>query len=314
MRICLIILSLLALPQALMALELNLPGTSILSGEVVRDPDSYSLPIGPYADGKLPVRQVEGRVVQRAWRVEAQEMTTLQVIRPIREQLEKAGFEIVFDCGGSDCGGFDFRFNTKVMPAPKMYVDLFDFRYLAGEMKRGQRVGREFVSVIVSRAGGVGYVQMIHVTPEGGPASETALPPPDVSDAPEPDTDQPLAQALQMRGHVILGDLEFNTGSASLSEGRFATLEALAGYLLADKSRRVALVGHTDAVGALQDNIALSKRRAASVLERLVADYGVPRAQLEAEGMGYLAPIAPNLTEAGREKNRRVEAVLLNTE
>ncbi|VAW02038.1 OmpA domain protein [hydrothermal vent metagenome] len=312
MRLCLIImLAIAALPRATMALELNLPGTSSLSGEVVRDPDSYNLPIGPYADGKLPVRQVEGRVVQRAWRVETQEMTTLQVIRPIREQLEKAGFEILFECAGLDCGGFDFRFNTKVMPAPNMFVDLFDFRYLAGEMKRGQMKDREFISVIVSRAGGVGYVQMIYVTPEGGPASETALPPPDV---PGPDVDQPLAQALQARGHVILRDLEFNTGSASLSEGRFAMLEALAGYLLADKSRRVALVGHTDAVGALEDNIALSKRRAASVLERLVAEYGVPRTQLEAEGMGYLAPIAPNLTEAGREKNRRVEAVLLNTE
>lgn len=311
MRLCLIImLAIAALPRAAMALELDLPGTSSLSGEVVRDPDSYNLPIGPYADGKLPVRQVEGRVVQRAWRVETQEMTTLQVIRPIREQLEKAGFEILYECGGLDCGGFDFRFNTKVMPAPKMYVDLFDFRYLSGEMKRGQMAGREFVSVIVSRAGGVGYVQVIHVTPEGGPASETALPP----DVPEPDVDLPLVQALQTRGHVILRDLEFNTGSASLSEARFASLEALAAYLLADKSRRVALVGHTDAVGALEDNIALSKRRAASVLERLVAEYGVPRTQLEAEGMGYLAPIAPNLTEAGREKNRRVEAVLLNTE
>jgi len=312
MRICLIILALMALPHASMALELNLPGNSSLSGEVVRDPDSYNLPIGPYADGKLPMRQVEGRVVQRAWRVEAQEMTTLQVIRPIRAQLEKAGFEILYDCGGLDCGGFDFRFNTLVMPAPKMYVDLFDFRYLAGEMKRGQNTGREFVSVIVSRAGGVGYVQVIHVTPEGGPASEIALSPPVL--LPEPDMNQPLAQALQARGHVILRDLEFETGSAFLSAGRFATLEALAAYLLADKSRRVALVGHTDAVGTLEDNIALSKRRAASVLERLVAEYGVPRAQLEAEGMGYLAPIAPNLTKADREKNRRVEVILLNTE
>jgi OOP family OmpA-OmpF porin len=296
-----------ALPQVAPALDLVLPGNSSLTGEVERDPDRYKMPIGPYADGILPVRVVEGSVLQRAWRIEAQEMTTLQMIRPIREQLEKAGFDILFECGGLDCGGFDFRFNTKVMPAPSMYVDLFDFHYLAGEIP-----GREFISVIVSHAGAAGYVQIIHVTPEGAPAAELGIAPP--PDGLEPEANLPLVQGLQTRGHVILRDLEFNTGAASLREGRFETLEALAGYLLADKSRRVALVGHTDAVGALENNIALSKRRAASVLERLVAEYGVPRAQLEAEGMGYLAPIAPNLTEVGREKNRRVEAVLLNTE
>ena len=300
-------LAFMALPQMAPALDLVLPGNSSLSGEVLHDPDSYDLPIGPYRDGALPVREVEGHVLQRAWRIEAQEMTTLQMIRPIREQLEKAGFQIMFECGGLDCGGFDFRFNTKVMPAPSMYVDLFDFRYLAGEMQ-----GNEFVSVIVSHAGAAGFVQIIHVTPEGSPVPDTGIAPP--PDAPDTGMGLPLMQGLQARGHVILRDLEFNTGAASLREGRLASLEALAAYLLADKSRRVVLVGHTDAVGVLENNIALSKRRAASVLERLVAKYGVPRAQLEAEGMGYLAPIAPNLTEAGREKNRRVEAVLLNTE
>jgi len=301
---------LLALPGASAALELTLPGNASLSGEVVRDPDSYSLPVGPYADGILPMRKVEGRVLQRAWRVETQEMTTLQMIGPLREQLEKAGFEIVFECGGLDCGGFDFRFNTKVMPAPNMYVDLFDFRYLAAEMKTGQRAGREFVSVIVSHAGQAGYVQIIEVSPEHSPKSKIGVtPPPAETDT---EADQPLAQELQTHGHVILRNLEFDPGSATLSPGRFESLEALAAFLLADETHRVVLVGHSDAVGTLKDNIALSKRRAASVLDRLVTEYGVPRAQLEAEGMGYLAPIAPNQTEAGREANRRVEAVLLN--
>ena len=77
---------------------------------------------------------------------------------------------------------------------------------------------------------------------------------------------------------------------------------------------RIALVGHTDAVGALDGNIALSKRRAASVLERMVSAHGVPRERMDAEGMGYLSPVAPNTTPEGREANRRVEVILLNTE
>jgi OOP family OmpA-OmpF porin len=74
---------------------------------------------------------------------------------------------------------------------------------------------------------------------------------------------------------------------------------------------RVALVGHTDATGSLDANIALSRKRAASVKDRLVRAYGIAVSRLDAEGMGYLAPIASNLTQAGRDANRRVEAVLL---
>jgi len=37
-------------------------------------------------------------------------------------------------------------------------------------------------------------------------------------------------------------------------------------------------------------------------------------AQMEAEGMGYLSPVVSNLTDKGRETNRRVEVVLLSTE
>jgi len=82
---------------------------------------------------------------------------------------------------------------------------------------------------------------------------------------------------------------------------------------MADESRRVALVGHTDAKGGLETNVALSQRRAASVLERLAGRYKVPRVQMESNGMGYLSPVANNTTREGRDANRRVEAVLLNT-
>jgi OOP family OmpA-OmpF porin len=64
----------------------------------------------------------------------------------------------------------------------------------------------------------------------------------------------------------------------------------------------------------LAGNIALSKRRAGSVLERLVTDYAASRQQLEAQGMGYLSPIQNNRTIEGREANRRVEAIITSTQ
>jgi OOP family OmpA-OmpF porin len=50
------------------------------------------------------------------------------------------------------------------------------------------------------------------------------------------------------------------------------------------------------------------------VLERLVTTYDIPPHQLDAQGMGYLSPVASNLTEEGREVNRRVEVIITSTQ
>ena len=70
------------------------------------------------------------------------------------------------------------------------------------------------------------------------------------------------------------------------------------------------LVGHTDMTGALDANIALSRRRAEAVRERLLRDHGLNRDRIDAQGAGWLAPRASNATKAGRAANRRVEVVV----
>jgi OOP family OmpA-OmpF porin len=215
----------------------------------------------------------------------------------------------LFECGGSECGGFDFRFATEVLPAPDMHVDLTDFRFLSAS-----KGAEDHLSILVSRSENAGFVQMIRVTPVVAQAKvDTPIQIEASAQAPVAPTGT-LEDSLSQSGRAVLGDLTFETGSAALGAGPFRSLQALAGFLLEDPARRVALVGHTDAVGTLDNNVALSKRRAAAVLERLAATHDVPRSQLEAEGMGYLSPIAPNLTDEGREANRRVEVVLLHTE
>lgn len=319
------------------ALELSLPFSAQLTTRVVTAPDSHALPVGAFAEGGLPVLDLEGQVERQVFRFAAQALTTLQLLVPLRDQLDAAGYEILFECDSTACGGFDFRFATEVLPAPDMYVDLTDFRFLAA-----RRGARDHIGLLVSTSANAGFVQMIRVTsdPEaaalrvstpgdiaattGNSEPSTARTDPAEQISPLPGTEaspptagsEPLsvAESLRQRGHVILSDLNFQTGSSQLSDGSYATLEALAVFLLADPSRRVALVGHTDAVGSLAVNINLSRQRADSVRQRLIAEYGVPPSQLDAEGMGYLSPIAPNVTAEGREANRRVEAVLLNTE
>lgn len=288
------------------ALELNLPGEAELTREEVQPADTYFLPVGPFADGILPTREVEGRITRQAWRIVDGEMTTLQLIAPLREQLAAAGYDIVFDCVADQCGGFDFRFSTEVLPAPDMFVDLFDFRFLAAQKRNGG--GAEYISCLVSVSGGAGYVQLVAVGAQTVPVVAGTATPPPPSDVPA----SGVVAQLVSQGHVVLSDLDFASGAAALGEGPYASLSALAGYLAGNDARRIALVGHTDAVGGLEANMVLSRDRAMAVLERLAKAYGVDPAQMEAHGAGYLAPVAPNTTPAGREANRRVEAVLLS--
>jgi outer membrane protein OmpA-like peptidoglycan-associated protein len=71
----------------------------------------------------------------------------------------------------------------------------------------------------------------------------------------------------------------------------------------------VIVVGHTDYVGGYDYNMDLSKRRARAVMDALVNEFGIAAARLKSDGVGYLAPAASNLSEAGRALNRRVELV-----
>lgn len=300
-------------------LELDFPGRPDLSAEVIRNPDSYMLPVGPWSGGEMPTLEVTGRVVQQAWRLRAPGLTTLQILRPLRKQLVESGFELLLDCDGRNCGGFDFRFGTRVLPAPDMFVDLFDYRFVSA--RKGSGGTAQYLSVLVSRSAGTGYVQVIHVTPETSEAGQIRA-----SGKPRSaDTGatagtgadgaaESLSRTLETSGYAILGDLEFETGSAQLGSGPFGSLATLAGFLRDRPSRRIALVGHTDSVGSLESNIALSRRRAEAVARRLIDAHGVAAEKLEARGVGYLAPVASNLTEPGRDANRRVEAVVLATE
>ena len=120
-----------------------------------------------------------------------------------------------------------------------------------------------------------------------------------------------MAAALQNTGHVVLAALDFGTGTAALGQGEFDALANLAAVLKDQPDLRIVLVGHTDSVGGLQNNIALSRSRAAAVRRRLITAHGIAGDRIEAQGMGYLSPIASNQTKAGRDANRRVEAVLL---
>jgi hypothetical protein len=161
-----------ALGPAAYALTLELPAP-ILSEESREVPGSYALPTGPFENGTLPTRTVEGAIDQRALQLDAPDVTTLALLAPLREQVIAAGFEVLLDCDARACGGFDFRYGTEVLPEPDMHVDLGDFRFLSATR------GDEAVSLLVSRSALSGYVQITRVTavPAGGLVPDAQMPP-----------------------------------------------------------------------------------------------------------------------------------------
>jgi outer membrane protein OmpA-like peptidoglycan-associated protein len=279
------------------------PGATVVLDETA-GPAEHALAEGAWSDEGVPLRRIEGEVARRAWTVEG-EATTLGLLAPLRDALRHGGWDILLDCADEACGGFDFREAVEVLPPPAMVLDLGDFRYLSAVR------GREGLSLLVSRSGGRGFVQAIHVASSSGAAARPAAPTPPPPPATARPSDGALGDRLDAEGHAVLEGLRFASGSAELGAGGEAALAALADWLRADPARRVAIVGHTDATGALEPNIALSRARARAVADRLVQAHGIARRRVEAHGMGWLAPIASNLTPEGREANRRVEAVAL---
>ena len=93
-------------------------------------------------------------------------------------------------------------------------------------------------------------------------------------------------------------------------EGGADGAQALVAPLKAGGAARVVIGGYTDNVGEAKANLRLSRARANSVKVFLVKR-GVNAKRLIARGYGETKPIAPNTTEAGRQKNRRIEFTVL---
>ena len=77
--------------------------------------------------------------------------------------------------------------------------------------------------------------------------------------------------------------------------------------------RRLSVEGHASRERADQEtyNQRLSTKRAEAVSESLVR-HGVRSDRISAKGFGTRFPVAPNETEEGRHKNRRVEVIIEN--
>ena len=122
-----------------------------------------------------------------------------------------------------------------------------------------------------------------------------------------------LAQKTTSEPKVImLGGINFRFDSFSLTLKTRAILDKQVAIMKKHPKIKVEVAGHTDSIGTISYNQALSERRAKAAKMCLVSR-GSPPDRLKAVGYGESCPIAPNDTKEGRAKNRRVELKVIET-
>ena len=113
------------------------------------------------------------------------------------------------------------------------------------------------------------------------------------------------------RGLVLtLSGVLFQLGSAELESAAKVSVARIAGFLIALPGRAAVVEGHTDNAGTAKFNRDLSMRRANGVRDFMVAN-GVLPERIVTDGYGAAYPVAFNDSSAGRDKNRRVEIIIL---
>ncbi len=115
---------------------------------------------------------------------------------------------------------------------------------------------------------------------------------------------------IQSGAAITLHNVFFETDKADLLPASFEELDRVKQLLTDHPEFKLQIAGFTDSTGTKAHNLKLSKDRAEAVVNYLNG-HGIAANRLSAAGYGSAKPIAPNTTEAGRAKNRRVEFILI---
>lgn len=271
---------------------------AVPTGPAVRDGDAWR--------GETQER-IEGRHERRLYAAPAGR-SPLEVIRNYEEALAAAGWTTVFSCAGADCGRNeamgsrilwtqDRRLDTLGDLSRYAFTGLEDDHYLAARAPDGT-----WAAVYVARNTFKRFPEtferaVFHLDIVYPAAMETRM-----IDA------AAMRTALDDAGKIALDNILFDFGTATLSPESAPTLDEMAKLLGESPDMAVYIVGHTDNVGTLEANLALSRARAEAVVAALGAR-GIEAARTVPAGVADLSPVASNATEEGRRMNRRVEMV-----
>jgi outer membrane protein OmpA-like peptidoglycan-associated protein len=128
-----------------------------------------------------------------------------------------------------------------------------------------------------------------------------------------PSERSPLESELLDTGKIRIENFQFDRKKGVIQPQSLAAVEEAGRVLQQYPQLRVEVGGHTDNRGSKAQNDEISEARARAVLDHLKATFpSVPVDQYTVKGYGFSKPVAPNTTDAGRTRNRRVEFRVLN--
>jgi len=120
-----------------------------------------------------------------------------------------------------------------------------------------------------------------------------------------------LMKKLDVGKKIVLNNIFFDYGKATLSAESTAELDRLIDLLNSNPTIKIEISGHTDNKSSREFNLKLSTNRAKAVVDYLVSK-GIDMERLTYKGYGFDQPIASNNTEQGRKLNRRTEFKIIS--
>lgn len=125
-----------------------------------------------------------------------------------------------------------------------------------------------------------------------------------------------LEPSKPLKGRTLrkfrIPELMFDNGKWTIKAGSELAIGVISAELLKTKGPfLVKIEGHTDSIGSESYNEKLSLQRATSVAEAMIAKYNIPPKRVFIEGYGEMRPLDTNKTPEGRQKNRRVDILLI---
>lgn len=110
--------------------------------------------------------------------------------------------------------------------------------------------------------------------------------------------------------YCVYLDIEFDIDKSDIRPQYNNEVAKVGDFMKKYPTTTAVIEGYTDEVGGDDYNMKLSQRRAESVVKSLEVNFGIDPSRLSAKGYGKTGPAADNSTDAGKQKNRRIKAII----
>jgi len=265
---------------------------SSLRSKNVADFDEYTAFAGMDESSNKPTGVLlRGKVTKMIYR-SPKGRSILEMFENYRASAERAGAEILYECDQSKYGCVKRYAQTVLGDFVEISAILNSSgQYLLAKIEQNDQTA--FVVIAVGE-----FITDIHIVEVQ--KMDTGMVTVDAA---------ALGIGLDADGYVVVEGIYFATDKATLKPKSDVALQEVATLLKSRPDLKVFVVGHTDMSGSFNHNMALSSRRAASVIAALSTTHAIAPGRLEAHGVGPLAPQSSNASDTGKAKNRRVVLV-----